>query len=303
MRFVSYYDAAGRIVPGILPGDPTAPEAWVADVRHPACSADYADLPDTLMGWVEYGLINIAQRFAAAAPVDKSARLPLSTLRLAAPLPRPGKIVGAAFNYHDALAERDMAPPAEPVIFVKSGRTVIGPNDVIRVLPDAGNVTYEAELAAIIGKPALRVSREQAMEYVAAYTIINDVSATTLVKADGGFVRGKNQPTSGPLGPWLVTPDEIPDPYALDIHLDVDGRVLQRSSTRSMLFNIAELIEYASARMPLDPGDIIATGTPAGVAGAHQPPAWLKAGNSVSISLSKLGTLSNPVAAGASDDR
>ncbi|CAM4156831.1 2-keto-4-pentenoate hydratase [Bordetella tumbae] len=302
MRFVSYYDAAGRIVPGILPGDPTAPDAWVADVRHPACSAHYADLPDTLMGWVEYGLANIAQRVAAAPLIDESARLPLHSLRLAAPLPRPGKIVGAAFNYHDALAERDMASPAEPVIFVKSGRTVIGPNDVIRVFPHAGNVTYEAELAAVIGKPALRVSREHAMKHVAAYTIINDVSATTLVKADSGFVRGKNQPTSGPLGPWLVTPDEIPDPYALDIHLDIDGRVLQQSSTRSMLFNIAELIEYASARMPLDPGDIIATGTPAGVAGAHQPPAWLKAGDTVSISLSKLGTLSNPVAAGASDD-
>lgn len=302
MRFVSYYDAAGRIVPGILPGDPTSPDAWVADIRHPACSTHYADLPDTLMGWVEYGLINIAQRIATAPPFDENARLPLHSLRLAAPLPRPGKIVGAAFNYHDALAERDMAPPAEPVIFVKSGRTVVGPNDAIRVSTHAGNVTYEAELAAVIGKPALRVSREHAMEYVAAYTIINDVSATTLVKADGGFVRGKNQPTSGPLGPWLVTPDEIPDPYALDIHLDVNGRVLQQSSTRSMLFDIAELIEYASARMPLDPGDIIATGTPAGVAGAHQPPAWLKAGDTVSISLSKLGTLSNPVAAGASHD-
>jgi len=302
MRFVSYYDTAGRIVPGLLPNAPDAPDAWVANVWHPSCSALYGDLPDSLAGWVEHGLDKIAQRFAAHPHIADEARLPLHTLRLAAPIPRPGKIVGAAFNYHDALAERGMPLPAEPVTFVKSGRTVIGPNDAIHVFSHAGNVTYEAELAVVIGKPALRVSRERAMEHVAAYTIFNDVSATTLVKADGGFVRGKNQPTSGPLGPWLATPDEIPDPYALDIYLEIDGRVLQQSSTRSMLFDIAALIEYASARMPLDPGDIIATGTPAGVAGSHQPAAWLKDGDNVSISLSGLGTLTNPVVAGVSHD-
>lgn len=300
MRFVSYYEASGRIVPGLLIGDPTASDAWVASLCHPACKARYGDLSQSLAGWVEHGLSDIAQRFTDNPLIDDDARLPLHMLRLAAPLPRPGKIVGAAFNYHDALAERQMSPPSEPVIFIKSGRTVVGPNDAVLIFPHAGNVTYEAELAVVIGRPALRVSRDDAMTHVAAYTMFNDVSATTLVKADGGFVRGKNQPTSGPLGPWLVTPDEIPDPYALDIRLDVNGRVLQQSTTRSMLFNIAELIEYASARMPLDPGDIIATGTPAGVAGAHDPAAWLQAGDTVSISLSGLGTLTNPITAGVS---
>lgn len=300
MRFVSYYDASGHIAPGLLVGDPESPQAWIAALCHPTCEARFGDLPKSLVGWVEYGLAEVARRYAEHPQLDAQARLPLSTVRLAAPLPRPGKIVGAAFNYHDALAERQMTAPAEPVIFVKSGRTVVGPNDAVQVFPHAGNVTYEAELAVVIGKPALRVSREQAMEHVAAYTIFNDVSATTLVKADGGFVRGKNQPTSGPLGPWLVTPDEIPDPYALDIRLDINGRVLQQSNTRSMLFNIADLIAYASARMPLDPGDVIATGTPAGVAGSHDPAAWLKSGDLVSISLQGLGTLTNPIEAGVS---
>ncbi|MVW71215.1 fumarylacetoacetate hydrolase family protein [Bordetella sp. 15P40C-2] len=300
MRFVSYYDQQGTIRPGPLFGDPDGPDAWVADLRHPACAAHYADLPSSMQAWVELGLDHIARRFSDGQSIDADARLPLHALRLAAPLPRPGKIVGAAFNYHDALAERQMQPPSEPVIFIKSGRTVVGPNDPVRVFPHAGDVTYEAELAVVIGKSALRVAREDAMKYVSAYCIFNDVSATSLVKADGGFVRGKNQSTSGPLGPWLVTPDELGDPYAIDIHLHIDGRLLQASSTSQMLFNIAELIEYASARMPLDPGDIIATGTPAGVAGAHQPPAWLTPGDTVSISLSGLGTLINPIAAGVS---
>lgn len=302
MYFVSYYDTVGNIVPGLLSGNPTDPDAWVVNIQHPTCAAHYHDLPSSLSGWVEHGLNEIAQRFTSSPPPHENARLPLRALRLAAPLPRPAKIVGAAFNYHDALAERGQQPPDEPVIFMRSGRTVIGPNDCILITRQAGNVTYEAELAVVIGKPALRVSRAQAMAHVAAYTIFNDVSATTLVKADGGFVRGKNQPASGPLGPWLATPDEIPDPYALDIRLDINGRVLQQSTTRGMLFNIAALIEYASARMPLDPGDIIATGTPAGVAAVHQPPAWLQAGDTVSISLTGLGTLVNPVAAGDSND-
>lgn len=300
MRFVSYYNVTGHVVPGLLLGDPDTPKAWVLDIYHPSIATFYSDLPPTLSEWVEYGLHHITQRFLRMESVCHEAQLPLHALRLAAPIPRPGKIIGAAFNYVDALAERQMPPPSEPVIFVKSGRTVIGPGDAILVRPEAGDVTYEAELAVVIGKAALRVNKEDAMSYVAAYTLFNDVSATTLVKADGGFVRGKNQPTSGPLGPWLITPDEIVDPYDLAISLDINGRQLQQSTTRHMLFNIASLIEYASARMPLDPGDIIATGTPAGVAGAHMPPAWLRDGDMVSIAIHGFGTLSNPVKAGVS---
>jgi 2,4-diketo-3-deoxy-L-fuconate hydrolase len=198
------------------------------------------------------------------------------------------------------LAERSMPHPAEPVTFVRSGRTVIGPGAPILIPPDVGNVGYEAELAVVIGKTALRVSREQAMLHVAGYTVHNDVSGSGLIKQDGGnFVRGKNLPASSPLGPWLATPDELPNPYDVAIRLDIDGRLLQNGSTATMLFNIADLISYISHRMPLEPGDVVATGTPAGVAAMHQPPAWLTPGATVSIELEGLGRLSNPIHAGA----
>jgi ureidoglycolate lyase len=250
-----------------------------------------------LLQMVEQGLARWADRLSSASwPAD--AVRPLAQLKLLAPL-RPGKIVGAAFNFTDALAERNMKPPAEPVTFVRSGSTVIGPDEPILVPPDVGNVGYEAELAVVIGRRALRVSPEQAMKYVAGYTAHNDVSGSDLVKGDGGnFVRGKNLPASSPLGPWLATPDEVPDPYAVRIRLDIDGRPLQDGSTATMLFRIAELISYASHRMPLDPGDVIATGTPAGVAAMHNPPAWLAPGATVTVEVEGFGRLSNPVQRG-----
>ncbi|VFR22050.1 Fumarylacetoacetate hydrolase family protein [plant metagenome] len=298
MRFVSFHREDGVIVPGWLQGDPDGGQARVLDGAHPACVAVLDGLRPDMLAWVERGLAEVGQRLQSLAPPPEAWR-PLAGLRLAAPLPRPGKIVGAAFNYTDALAERNMTPPDEPVVFVKSGRTVIGPGEAIVLAPGVEQVTYEAELAAVIGKPALRVSREDALSHVCAYAVFNDVSATALVKADGGFVRGKNQPTSGPLGPWLTTPDEAGDPMALDIGLDVDGDVLQRSSTSRMLFGLAELIAHISARMPLDPGDVIATGTPAGVAGAHTPPRWLAPGTTVTLRIAGLGGFSNPVIAAA----
>ena len=165
------------------------------------------------------------------------------------------------------MRRRAVPPPPEPVIFVRSGSTVIGPGAPILIPPDVGHVGYEAELAVVIGRRALRVSRAQAMRCVAGYTMHNDVSASDLIRSDAGnFVRGKNLPSSAPLGPWLATPDEVPDPYALRIRLSIDGRKLQDGSTATMLFRIDELISYISHRMPLDPGDVIATGTPAGLA-------------------------------------
>ena len=176
---------------------------------------------------------------------------------------------------------------------------MIGPGAPIFLPPDVGNIGYEAELAVVIGRRALRVNREQAMQYVAGYTLHNDVSGSDLVKRDGGnFVRGKNMPASAPLGPWLLTADALPDPYAVHLKLDIDGRLLQNGSTATMLFNIADLISWISHRMPLEPGDIIATGTPAGVAAMHNPTAWLAAGTTVSIEAHGLGRLVNPIQTG-----
>lgn len=291
MRFVTFSAAGGAPAAGVLRGE------QVVDLSHPACAALVGGTPPTLLQMVEQGLARWADRLCGASAPSEALR-PLAQVKLLAPL-RPGKIVGAAFNFTDALAERNMKAPAEPVIFVRSGSTVIGPGEPILIPPDVGNVGYEAELAVVVGKRALRVSPEQAMRHVAGYTAHNDVSGSDLVKGDGGnFVRGKNLPASSPLGPWLATPDEVPDPYAVRIRLDIDRRPLQDGSTATMLFRIAELISYVSHRMPLDPGDVIATGTPAGVAAMHNPPAWLTPGSTVNVEVEGFGRLSNPVQRG-----
>ena len=292
MRFVSFRGPAGAAVAGVLLGN------RIADLSHPACRPLLGATPATLQALLDDGLAGWVQRLADTR-FDEDAIRPLVDVPLLAPLPRPGKIVGAAFNFTDALAERNMAAPTEPVIFVRSGCTVIGPDAPILVPPDVGNVGYEGELAAVIGRRALRVSRDQAMRCVAGYTVHNDVSGSSLVKEDGGnFVRGKNLPATSPLGPSMVSADELPDPYGVGIRLDIDGRLLQNGSTRTMLFDIADLISYISHRMPLEPGDVIATGTPAGVAAMHTPTAWLLPGVTVTVELEGLGSLANPVRAG-----
>lgn len=292
MRFVSFRGATGAPVAGVI-----VDGERVADLSHPSCQALLQGTPPSLQAFIEQGLTGWARRLGEWR-FDEAALRPLSSLHLIAPL-RPGKVVGAAFNFTDALAERQMAAPAEPVVFVRSGRTVIGPGEAIEVPPDVGNVGYEAELAVVIGRRALAVSREQALQYVAGYTAHNDVSGSALVKADGGnFVRGKNLPASSPLGPWLMTPDELGDPQRVGIRLDIDGRPLQDGNTATMLFDVAALISFVSHRMPLEPGDVIATGTPAGVAAMHQPPAWLQPGQTVTAEVQGFGRLSNPVVAG-----
>ncbi len=292
MRFITFRGPADEPVVGLLRGES------VVDLSHRSCRALLGDTRPTLQALLDDGLPGWCERLAVAR-FDDDATRPLASVPLLAPLPRPGKVVGAAFNFTDGLAERGMAAPTEPVIFVRSGRTVIGPGDAIEVPPDVGNVGYEGELAVVIGRRALSVVKADAMRCVAGYTVHNDVSGSSLVQRDGGnFVRGKNLPASSPLGPALVTADELPDPYNIGIRLDIDGRLLQNGSTRTMLFDIAALIEFISHRMPLEPGDVIATGTPAGIAAMHTPAAWLVPGATVTVELEGLGRLSNPVRAG-----
>ncbi len=292
MRFITFVHD-GRARAGVLmPRLPDQPEVLI-DGGHPLRPEALQSLEPAMLAWVRYGLDRLSRQLLQAS-VRPECLLPLSQVKLLAPLPDPGKIVGAAFNYKDALTQSKREFPKEPVVFVKSVSTVIGPDDAIPV--DSSNqVTYEAELAVIIGRQALKVSREEAMNHVSGYAIFNDVSVTNYVREDGGFVRGKNQAGSGPLGPWILSADDVENPYDISISLDVDGRRLQESNTSEMLYRIDELIEYVSARMPLDVGDIIATGTPAGVAASHEPPVWLKPGMAVSISLYGLGELNNSV--------
>jgi len=293
MRFVTFV-SEGRARAGVLLDDRFGQYAnHLIDGAHPRRPRALQALEPTMRAWVEACLVELSLAIKQSSPAPECL-IPQNAVRLLAPIPRPGKIVGAAFNYKDGLAVSNRPAPEEPVIFVKSGCTVVGPEDPI-ALPPGHEVTYEAELAAIIGKPAALVKEDEAMAHVCGFAAFNDVSFTNLVREDGCFVRGKNQPTSGPFGPWIVSADDMHDPYALAIRLAVNGRTLQDSTTAEMLFRIDSLIAYASARIPLDCGDVIATGTPAGVAINHQPPAWLKPGQRVSINIEFLGELSNPV--------
>jgi 2,4-diketo-3-deoxy-L-fuconate hydrolase len=291
MRFVTFRAVDGTPVAGAIAGE------QVIDLSHPSCAALLDGCAPSLLAMIERGLDRFVRRIKAA-DVDDGALRPLSQLHLLAPL-RPGKVLGAAFNFTDALAERNMPHPAEPVTFFRSGSTVIGPGEPIRVPPDVGDVGYEAELAVVIGRRALRIEPERVMGVIAGYTAHNDVSGSAMIKADGAnFVRGKNMPATSPLGPWLVSANELPDPHQLGIRLDIDGRKLQDGSTATMLFRIPELISWLSYRYPLEPGDVIATGTPAGVAAMHQPPAWLRPGTTITVEVEGIGRLVNPIEAG-----
>ncbi len=293
MRFVSFRGADGAPVAGVVVGN----GQQVIDLSHPSCRALLDGCPPCVLAMVERGLEGYV-RTIAAAHIDNAAMRPFADLQLLAPL-QPGKILGAAYNFTDALDERKLAHPAEPVTFFRSGCTVVGPGEPVLLPPDVGNLTYEAELAVVIGRRALRIAPAEVMWHIAGYTAHNDVSAVDLIKGDGAnFVRGKNLPASSPLGPCLVSADELPDPQRLAIRLDIDGRPLQDGTTATMLFRIPELISWLSYRYPLEPGDVIATGTPAGVAAMHQPAAWLQAGTTVTVEVEGIGRLVNPIATG-----
>jgi 2-keto-4-pentenoate hydratase/2-oxohepta-3-ene-1,7-dioic acid hydratase in catechol pathway len=225
------------------------------------------------------------------------ATMSLERLDLLPPLPDPPKIIGVTHNYGDFLSRAGMEPPAAPRLFAKLENTVIGPGASI-VLPRLSRqVSYEAEVAVILGKRGKNIPKADAFSYVFGYTIINDVSAMDIVKGDGNLFRGKNFDTFFPMGPFIVTKDQIPDPHNLRITLAIDGRTLQDSSSAHMVKRIPELISYISGEMTLQPGDMIATGTPAGTSLMHDPPAFLTPGCEVTIHIDKLGCLSNPVAA------
>lgn len=226
------------------------------------------------------------------------ARVALRRARLLAPVPRPGKIVGVARNYPAHAAEQGQRrPPREPVLFLKAPTAVIGPGDAI-VLPGAcRHVDYEGELAAVIGRTAHGVETGRALAHVAGYACANDVTARDFQDVRGQRFLGKSGDTFAPLGPWLVTRDRVPDPQALRLRTVLSGETVQEASTGEMLFPVAELVAFASQLMTLEPGDVILTGTPAGVGKARRPPRWLAPGDDVSVTIGGLGTLHNPVRA------
>ncbi|PQJ33301.1 ureidoglycolate lyase [Salinibacter sp. 10B] len=212
------------------------------------------------------------------------------TVRLGPPIARPSKIVCIGLNYSDHAAESDMEVPDEPVIFFKAPSAVCGPNDNLVLPKNSTKTDWEVELAVVIGREASYVQQEEALEYVAGYTLHNDYSERSYQLERGGqWVKGKSCDTFAPLGPVLATPDEVDDVGALDMWLDVNGERKQSSSTRQLIFGIPILVSYLSQFMTLRPGDVISTGTPAGVGLGEDPPEFLAAGDVVSLGIEGLG--------------
>ena len=220
----------------------------------------------------------------------------LGEVRLGAPVPRPGKIIAVGLNYRDHSMESGAAePPKTPLIFAKFPTSICGPGDAIVLPASDAKVDYEAELGVVIGKRGKAISAHDAFEHVAGYLPLNDVSARAWQFADKQWVRGKSCDTFCPSGPHLVTREEIPDPHVLAIRARVNGVTLQDSNTGKMIFRIPQLIEFISASITLEVGDLIATGTPEGVGAFREPPIYLKAGDVVEIEIEKLGVLKNHV--------
>ena len=219
--------------------------------------------------------------------------LPLALVHLMAPVPRPPKLICVGLNYRDHAAEANMEIPHVPTIFSKFPNVVIGPGDAIVLPKNSTRPDYEAELAFVIGKGGRHIAAQNWREHVFGYTIVNDVSARDFQMATSQWLMGKTFDTFAPMGPAIVTEDEVPDPHALDISLEIGGEILQRSNTRELIFRIPEIVEHISSVVTLESGDVIATGTPAGVGFARKPPRFLQPGDEVVIRIQGLGELRN----------
>jgi 2-keto-4-pentenoate hydratase/2-oxohepta-3-ene-1,7-dioic acid hydratase in catechol pathway len=236
---------------------------------------------------------------AALGAADDPARIaadgrPIEEAALLAPVGHPGKVVAIGRNYREHADEEGVDAPAAPLVFAKWPSAIVGPGADIRWDPEyATQVDYEAELAVVIGREARRVSVADALDHVLGYTCLNDVSARDLQFGDGQWTRGKSLDTFCPMGPSLVTADELKDPQALAIECRVNGEVLQRSSTAAMFFGVADIVSYCSMAFTIQPGDVIATGTPGGVGIFRDPPILLTDGDVVEVTIERIGTLRN----------
>ena len=216
---------------------------------------------------------------------------------MAVPIPRPGKIVCVGLNYRDHAEEQGAALPEAPLLFAKFTTSLIGPGDPIVIPPIVTKCDYEAELGVVLGATVRQVSRENALEAVAGYVVANDVSARDLQFGDGQWTRGKSPDTFCPVGP-LVPAADVRDPHSLPIRAILNGEVVQDSTTANLVFGVDEVISYASQTATLEAGDLILTGTPAGVGIFRKPPRLLQPGDEITIEIDGIGSLTNPVVAG-----
>lgn len=233
----------------------------------------------------------------AKVALREAAPLRLKDVKLLAPIPRPRKLLCVGLNYLDHARETGAQIPTVPTIFNKFATAVIGPGANI-VLPRVSKAPdYEAEFAFVIGRGGRHISREAWHEHVFGYTIINDVSARDYQRATSQWLMGKTFDTFAPMGPWIVTADEIEDPHSLDIRMEINGETLQNSNTRELIFKIPDLIAFLSSVFTLEPGDIVSTGTPSGVGFARNPPRYLRPGDDVVVKIPAIGELRNQVVA------
>ena len=283
MRLVSCQSAAGEVL-AVVDGD-----VWLAATEVlPGGPATMADL----IARGTAGLDSLRDAIGSAAIAVRGRALRQADLL--APLPRPGKIVAIGRNYREHAAEEGVEPPPAPLVFAKWPSSVVGPGAEIRWDPRlTDQVDYEAELAVVIGTRARRVAPADALAHVFGYTCLNDVSARDIQFGDGQWVRGKSLDTFCPMGPVLVTADEIGDPQDLAISCTVGDERVQDARTSAMYFGIAEIISYCSHSFTLEPGDVIATGTPGGVGVFRNPPRFLQDGDRVVVEIERIGRLEN----------
>lgn len=254
-----------------------------------------AELPSSVRELLALGAAGLVR--AKTAMVRGSVVYDAATATLAAPLPDPQKVICLGLNYRDHAIESKMAIPEEPVLFSKFPSSLAGHREEIVLPPSSTEVDYEAELVVVLGRRGKDIPREQAMEYVAGYAVGHDVSARDwqLQKPGKQWLAGKTFDTFAPVGPELVTADEVPDPHALGIRLRLNGKTMQDSSTSQLIFPVDEVIAYLSRIMTLEVGDLIFTGTPPGVGMARKPPVYLQPGDVVEVEIDGLGILRNPV--------
>ena len=252
------------------------------------------DLPRDMLAFLEAGP---AAQMAAREAMGSGPRLALADVRLEAPIARPPKFLAVGLNYADHVAESGLETPAHPTIFNKQSTCVAGPTDPIHLPRASAVLDYEGELGFVIGRRCRHVARDDAADVIAGYLVVNDVTVRDWQLRTPTWTMGKSFDTHGPIGPWIVTTDELRDPHQLRLRTWVNGELRQESNTKQLIFDCFELIEHFSTAFTLEPGDIVSTGTPSGVGIAQKPPKLLKDGDVVRIEIEGIGQLENRVIA------
>ncbi len=312
MKLVTYESAKqsrvgvveGEFVVDIAAAYGTVAKGRIADAKLAAAAKVLRALGRPPQDMME--LLGLGERYrkalgvitAAAAARGKGPKgllTPMRSAKLRAPISKPNKITCIGLNYADHAREQGKEPPEKPIFFLKSHNTISGPGDPIKLPPNSDQNDYEAEFAVVIGKRGHRIPESEAHKYIAGYTILTDVTARDMQYGDRQWFRGKSCDTFGPTGPWIVTADQIPDPDNLRISLTLNGATMQDSNTHNLIFKVPFLISYLSQSLTWEVGDILSTGTPAGVGVYRKPPVFLKPGDTVSVTVEGIGTLTNPV--------